>query len=192
MRRRSSPSPLLIVLVGALLVFGGYYVWIGFIAFLDDQGDITAQVTRQALSTATARSASPSPTLYIPATFTPLPPCIDYRVNVDRAVYRECASTDNTECPIIDVVPYGTQFCVYSRVDNASEWFAIDLNPDGAFREMVYMHESVIEPANPTATPHPTVRPRPTITPTVPGSPAPSATQRPTVRPRPTITPTPH
>jgi hypothetical protein len=56
-RNRSGPSPLLIVAVGGLLVFGGYFVWIGFLSYLDDQGNITAQITREALASATARVA---------------------------------------------------------------------------------------------------------------------------------------
>ena len=73
--RRSGPSPLLIVLIGALMVFGGYFVWTGFLSFLDDQGNITAPSTREVAESATARAAPqvvlPSP--YMPATFTPLP-----------------------------------------------------------------------------------------------------------------------
>ncbi|RPJ01776.1 MAG: hypothetical protein EHM39_02820, partial [Chloroflexi bacterium] len=79
---RSGPSPLLIVMVGAMVVFGGYFVWMGFLDFLEDQGDITAQSTRDISASATARAAPqvvlPSP--YLPASFTPLPPCEWYTV----------------------------------------------------------------------------------------------------------------
>jgi len=70
-RYRSGPSPVLIIMIGALMVFGGYYVWTGFLSFLEDRGDITARVTRQAFATATAQSAPVQrlPTLYIPAAF---------------------------------------------------------------------------------------------------------------------------
>ncbi|NLE49967.1 MAG: hypothetical protein GX613_01055, partial [Chloroflexi bacterium] len=56
--RSSGPSPLLIVLIGALIVFGGYYVWTGMLRFFEDSGDITAQVTRQARASATAPAGS--------------------------------------------------------------------------------------------------------------------------------------
>lgn len=186
--RRSGPSPLLIIVVGALVVFGGYYVWSGFLSFLEDQGDLTAQVTREAMSTATAGSVFQPPafpTSYQLATFTPLPPCITFVVNVERAVYRECPAQDNTECPVIDVVPEGTEFCVYARVSSNPEWFVIDLNPGGAYRDIVYMHESVIEALNPTPTPTATFTPAPTITQ------LPSSTPTPTLPPSPSHTPDP-
>jgi hypothetical protein len=191
----------LIVLVGAMVVFGGYFVWMGFLDFLDDQGDITAQSTRDISASATARAAPPpvfsSP--YLPASFTPLPPCEWYTVRVDRAVYRECPSQDNTQCPILNTVEYGTEFCVYSRVPNNPEWFIVELNPNGSYRNTVFMHESVLEPVNPTRTPAPTVTPGPTLTllpsstpaPTLPPSPTPEPTQPPDVSPRSTPTPTP-
>lgn len=186
--RRSGPSPVLIVIVGAFIVFGGYYVWTGFLRFLEDQGNITVQVTRQAISTATAgvRDTRPSfPTAFRPATFTPLPPCQMFVVNVDRAVYRECPQQDNRECPVIDIVTSGTEFCVYSRVPNNPEWYVIELNPGGAYRDLVYMHESVLEAKNPTPTPTQTFTPRPTV------SPLPTLSPTPTIPVTPTDTPLP-
>ncbi|MBN1680472.1 MAG: hypothetical protein JW966_09265 [Anaerolineae bacterium] len=156
---------MLIVLFGAIVVFGGYYVWTGFLAFLEDEGDITAQVTREAFSTATAEARPAFPTVYIPASFTPLPPCQWFRVRVDRAVYRECPSTDDRECPRIDSLPINSEVCVYDRVPNNLEWYVIELNPGGAYRDTAYMHESVIEPANPTLTPSITFTPLPTVSP---------------------------
>ncbi|MCD4685444.1 MAG: hypothetical protein K8S97_05875 [Anaerolineae bacterium] len=216
-RYRSGPSPLLVIMVGALVVFGGYFVWKGFLNFLEDQGDITAQVTRQAVASATARAAPLPvlPTIFIPPTFTPLPPCIWFEVAVDRAVYRECPSTDDTQCPIREVILYGTQLCVYSRVPGNIEWYVVDLNHEGAYRDTVYVHESVVEALNPTPTITHTYTPWPTITrtlsptplsvtptPTVPGptptsspqsSPAPSRTPLPSVTPLPpdTLPPSP-
>jgi hypothetical protein len=184
--RRSGPSPLFIVLIGALIVFGGYFVWIGFLGFLEDRGDITAQTTREAVASATAGAAPqvilPSP--YMPATFTPLPPCQWFEVSVDRAVYRECPSKDNIECPIRETVEYGTEFCVYSRVPGNPEWYIIELNPGGAYRDTVFMHESVLKAVNPTVTPAPTLTPGPTVTP------IPTRTPAPTLPPSPTRTPT--
>ncbi len=195
---------MLIVLVGALFVFGGYFVWRGFLSFLDDQGNITAQITREAFASATARSAPVEnlPTLYMPPTFTPLPPCQWFKVDVERAVYRECPSQNNRDCPIREVIPYGTELCIYSRAPGYPEWYVVELNPDGAYRDTVFIHESVIEPLHPTPTPSqtftplPTVTPAPTFTPSpsVPPSdtPRPSATSTPTTRPlSPTVPPSP-
>ncbi len=191
--RSSGPSPLLIVLIGALVVFGGYYVWMGTRSFLEDRGNITADVTRQAFSTATAQAAPllGLPTLYVPATFTPLPPCQMFRVSVERAVYRDCPSTDRLKCPVRDVVTYGTELCVYGRSPDNPEWYVVELNPNGAYRNTVYMHESVIEPVNPTPTPTVTHTPLPTVSPTPSFTPPPVVTSTPTPTPNPATPPTP-
>lgn len=202
-RYRSGPSPLIVVLVGALLVFGGYYVWLGFVGFLENRGDITANVTREAMASATAFAAPPAllPTLYMPPTFTPLPPCMWFEVDVERAVYRECPSQDDRECPIREVVPFGTELCIYARVPGNSEWYVVDLNPDGAYRDTVYIHESVVDAINPTPTitvtftPLPTVTTTPSLTPPAesPTPAQPSATPAPAETDTPwppTITPT--
>ena len=201
--RRSGASPLLVILVGAMVVFGGYFVWMGFLDFLEDQGDITAQSTRDVSASATAMAAPqvvlPSP--FLPASFTPLPPCEWYTVRVERAVYRECPSQDNNECPIRNTVEFGTEFCVYSRVPGNPEWFIVELNPNGSYRDTVFMHESVLDPVNPTRTPAPTVTPGPTIAPSPTSTPAPTLPPSPTVEPSqppdvsltptPTLTPSP-
>jgi len=186
--RSSGPSPVLIVLIGALIVFGGYYVWTGMLRFFQDQGNITAQVTRQALATATARSVpdglSALPTVGGFATYTPLPPCQWFEVTAERARYRECPSEDNDLCPARDSLPFGTRVCVYERSKDNPEWYVVELNPEGAFRDIVYMHESVIKAVDPTPTPTRTFTPLPTITPT------PSDTPGPVLTPTPTLTPT--
>lgn len=178
-------------------MFGGYFLWIGFLNFLEDRGDITAQTTREAAASATAYAAPPLilPSPYFPATFTPLPPCQWFMVKVDRAVYRECPSKDNRECPIRETVEYGTEFCVYARVPGNPEWYVVELNPGGAYRDTVFMHESVLKAVNPTVTPAPTWTPGPTVTPiptrTPPPTSPPSATMPPTLPPAvsPTRTP---
>ena len=200
-RYRSGPSPILIVIISACVVLGGYFVWRGLLDFIANRGNITAEVTQQAVATATAR-ARPlvlAPTLYVPATFTPLPPCQWFRVKVERAVYRECPSTDNTQCPIRDVVPLDTELCVYGRVPDVPEWYVVELNPNGAYRDTVYMHESVLEAVNPTPTPTITMTPLPTVTPTpspspqptVPPSPSPTYDPRLSPTPTPSVTPSP-
>lgn len=185
---------MLIIVVSALIVFGGYFVWTGFLSFLEDQGNITAQVTRQAYSTGTAQSESTRrPTLYMPVTFTPLPPCQMFTVKVESAVYRSKPCQDNIECPRVDSMPYGTEVCVYSRVPNNPEWYIVELNPGGAFRDIVYMHESVIKAANPTPTPTLTFTPLPTISLTPSNTPPPTVepTMTDTVNPATPPTPTP-
>lgn len=198
-RHSSGPSPLLIVVIGALLVFGGYYVWIGFLQFLEDQGDITADVTREARITATAQSRQPVslPTIYVPATLTPLPPCQNFYVSVERAVYRECPAQDDRECPVRDIILEGTELCIYDRVPNNQEWYVVELNPGGTYRDLVYIHQSVVRASDPTLTPTITFTPLPTITAipteTVLPSPTPSRTPTldPAVSPTPSPTPTP-
>ncbi len=179
----------MVVIIGAFLVFGGYYVWTGFINFMESQGDITAPATQRAVASSTAQAAPlPAiPTMYNPPTFTPLPPCIWFEVDVERAVYRECPSTNDDECPIRDVIPFGTELCIYSRVPGNDEWYVVELNPDGAYRDIVYIHESVVEAVNPTPTITLTFTPLPTVTP-LPSPTPPSVTPTPT---QPSATPSP-
>jgi len=193
--RSSGPSPLLIILIGALIVFGGYYVWTGMLRFFEDQGDITAQVTRQALSSATAPGAAGGlgalPTARSFATYTPLPPCQWFEVTVERARYRECPSEDSDLCPSRDSLTAGTRVCVYERSKDNAEWYVVELNPEGAFRDMVYMHQSVIKAIDPTPTPTRTYTPLSTITLTPSDTPGPVRTPTPSLTPSPTDTPDP-
>ncbi|MBN1563268.1 MAG: hypothetical protein JXA10_05480 [Anaerolineae bacterium] len=203
---RSGPSPLTIILVGAFFVFGGYYVWTGFIHFLEYQDDITGQTTRNSHATETAEAAPDYilPTLFMaPATFTPLPPCRWFTVSVENAVYRDCPAQNNIDCPVREVIPYGTELCIYGRVPNNMEWYVVELNPDGAYRDIVYIHESVVEAVNPTPTITPTNEPLnlPTVSPTPSHTPAPTAiptetpietsTETPPITVPPTTTPEP-
>ncbi len=193
-RYRSGPSPIVIILVGALFVFGGYYVWTGFLTFLDDQGDITARATRNVLASATAAAAPDNilPTLFMPpSTFTPLPPCKWFTVSVENAVYRECPAQNNIDCPVREVIPYGTELCIYGRVPDNPEWYVVELNPEGAYRDAVFIHESVVEAIDPTPTATPTTAPLalPTVSPIPSDTPQPTATW--TDIPDPNITPTP-
>jgi hypothetical protein len=190
-RNRSGPSPLLVVVIGAFVVFGGYYVWTGFLSFLEDRGDITVQITREVQATSTAQAAPQHPTIFVPATFTPLPPCIPFVVNVERAVYRDCPSTDDKQCPRVDSLTYGTEVCVYSRARENPEWYVVELNPGGAYRDIVFMHESVIEAVNPTPTPTATLPPLPTVTPLPTDTPPPTRPITPTETPDQATPPTP-
>jgi hypothetical protein len=182
----------LVVAVGAFIIFGGYYVWTGFLSFLEDQGNITAPSTRASNASATAEAAPRRPTLFYPATFTPLPSCQWFEVVVERANYRACPSEDGRECPRIDSMDIGTEVCVYSRAPENPEWYIVELNPEGAFRDTVFMHESVLEALNPTPTVTNTFAPLPTITPLPSPSLTPTLPVPPTETPDPaTPTPTP-
>src|SRR5947207_158432 len=99
--RQSSNFPgWLVVVAGLLLVFGGYYVWRGFMNFMDSSGNIAAPPTIEAQKTArwqtaTAESAVNQATaqyenLLPMATATPAQPCQDFRVSVVRARIRQC------------------------------------------------------------------------------------------------------
>ncbi|SRR5690554_778617 len=193
--RSSGPSPLLIVLIGALIVFGGYYVWTGMLRFFEDSGDITAQVTRQARASATAPAGSGGlgalPTVPVYATYTPLPPCQWFEVTVERARYRECPSEDSEICESRGSLEMGTRVCVYERSKDNAAWYVVELNPEGAFRDIVYMHESVIKAVDPTPTPTRTYTPLPTITLTPSDTPGPVLTPTPTLTPSATDTPDP-
>lgn len=193
--RSSGPSPLLIVLIGALIVFGGYYVWTGMLRFFEDRGDITAQVTRQAAASATVPAAAGGlgalPTIPVYATYTPLPPCQWFEVTVERARYRECPSEDSEVCASRGSLELGTRVCVYERSKDNTEWYVVELNPEGAFRDMAYMHQSVIKAIDPTPTPTVTYTPLPTITLTPSDTPGPILTPTPTLTPSVTDTPDP-
>ncbi len=190
---RSGPSPVLVVVIAAFLVFGGYFVWTGLLNFFEAQGDINHNITQVARSTETAEARPTATRPYFPVTFTPLPPCQTFVVDVESAVYRECPSKDNTKCPVRDTVPYGTELCVYARAPENPEWYVVELNPGGAYRDIVYIHESVVEAANPTPTPSLTFTPAPTVSPAPSSTPtAPSEPANPTASPGAVPTPTGH
>ncbi len=194
---------MLVVTIGALLVFGGYLIWTGMLNFLESGGDITAGATADARDAALA--TTPAPTSGIPTrppTYTPLPPCQLFAISVERAKLRECPSMDDNQCPFREIVEYGTELCVYTQARENMEWYVVDLNPDGAFRDIVFVHESVVEAANPTPTPSQTMTPLPTISPTpsytpgppgpassTPGTPPPDGDNNPPAGPTPTLTP---
>jgi hypothetical protein len=210
-RTRSGPSVVVTVLVGALFVFGGYFVWSGVLSFLDDQGNITAQVTRQAVASATAQTNAllPGlPTVFVPATFTPQPPCEWIVIVAQTALSRECPSQSYYRCPVLDRLTRGTELCSRGRAPDNEDWYVIDTNPDGIYHDYFFVHEYDVRPRDPTARPTLTFTPLPTVTatptftpsPTVPSStptatpsvtPTPPATATPTLSPTPSITPTP-
>lgn len=196
-RTRSGPSPLITVLIGALFVFGAYFVWSGFLSFLEDRGNITAQVTREALTTATAETNAVRPglpTVFVAATFTPQPPCEWIVIVAATALSRECPSQSYYRCPVLERLTRDTELCSRGRAPENEDWYVIDTNPEGIYHDYFYVHEYDVRPRDPTPRPTQTFIPLPTVTPT-PTVPSPTPTDTPTPTQTPvatdTATPTP-
>jgi hypothetical protein len=170
------PPAWLIFLVGIALVFGGYYLWLGAQNFLRTGGRGVVEATERAVivSTATAESFLPTRQATLVATPTPVPECKAFVVNVPNARVRQSPSES---AATIDSLFQNAEVCVLERAAPDSEWYVIDQNPATRRLELAYMHESVLEALNPTATPSRTPTPLPTVT----------ATPSPTLTP---VTPT--
>jgi hypothetical protein len=155
------------MLVAVALVMGSFYLWDGARRFVSSGGLGVAESTQRAqlVATSTAeRGTRVVITRTPPSTPTPLPTCEDFRVEVvdaPNAIVRELPSRT---AAVIDAWPSGTMVCVLGQ-DSGSEFYTIDLNPETRRLELAYMHESVLEPVNPTATPTVTFTPPPTVTP---------------------------
>jgi hypothetical protein len=157
----------LIAVAGLLLVFGGYYVWRGVMAFFESNGNIAASATdtfgaKQTASVDAHTSVSavdftqPSP---LPAATERV--CQDFRVSVIRARVRECPKDS---CSTISMPSQGTKICVYGSAPQAPDWYEIDISPDEPMPRTGYMHSSVLDAINPTKRPTQTFTPLPTIT----------------------------
>jgi hypothetical protein len=175
------PPAWLIFLVGMALVFGAYYVWIGFQNFVRSGGQGIVESTQQAeiVSTATAEIVRQNLQITLRPTNTPVPACQEFIVVVASARVRELP---DERAATIDAYNENEVVCVLERAAPDSEWFTIDQDTSTRRLELAYMHESVIEAVNPTPTPTRTPTPLPTIT----ATPAPSRT--PTLPPAPTAT----
>ncbi len=189
----------LVVVAGLLLVFGGYYIWRGVMAFFESKGDIAAPATYAStekqtptesqtdLSTIDFSQPAPvaAPTQRV---------CQDFRVSVIRARVRECPKDT---CETISTPGQGTKICVYGPVPQAPDWYEINISPDEPMPRTGYMHSSVLDAVNPTKrptqtfTPLPTVTPLPTRTPTRTPTPLPTSTPNPAAPATWTRTPTP-
>ncbi len=192
--RQSGPPTWFVILVGIAIVFGVYYVWLGFRSFMAS-GMTIVESTREAidLSTATAIRIEELETFAPTAlpTQTPVPECQDFVVNVPSAIVR---SRPTTNSDIMDTVAQNEVVCVVAR-EPESDWYVIDENPLTRRLEPAYMHEDIISALNPTLTPSVTWTPAPTVTntPTYTPSNTPQITDTPTANPDipPTVTPTP-
>ena len=190
--RRQGPSGLLVMLIAAAIVFGGYFLYTGAVDWF--QRDLIARetATREAQLTQTELSIVEATRGFMPfPTNTPVPDCDFYYVNVSSAWVRTCPSLT---CEAKDNKRNQIDVCVLGRAasedfpiyNNVEEWFIIDLNEGLVFPDLGYMHESVLESRNPTPRPSATFTPAPTITLT----PSPSL-PTPTPAPGETYTPTP-
>lgn len=161
--QRAGPPSWFVILFGIAVVFGIYYMWLGIRDFMSS-GLTAVESTRQAIEGGTAtvesvlelerRAPSPLPTQ------TRAPPCQDFAVDVASAIVR---SEPTTRGGIVETLSQGEAVCVIAR-HAGSEWFVVDKNPLTRRLEPVYMHQNIIRPLNPTATPSRTFTPAPTIT----------------------------
>ncbi len=204
-RSRGGLPGWLIFLVAVALVFGTFYLWDGLQRFVRTGGLGVAESTARAeiVSTATAervtrvgiitRTPAPTPTA--------LPECQSFVVVVVNAPTALVRAAPSQSGRVLDAFANETAVCVLWREPN-SEYFAIDSDPATRRYEIAYMHESVLEALNPTATPSPSITPPPSVTPpatltplaTITGAPVvtftPSATEesaQPTLPPAPTL-----
>lgn len=181
---RSGPPNSLVVMAAISAVLGCIALWVVSLQVLDID---TANATRAAQEAQQQNITQTSiATINLGPSPTPVPECIDFEVDVDTAIMRTCP---DESCQVRQVVYFEQLVCVYSFAETTrdypfgEEWYVIDLNGAGAFRDLVYMHRSVVRPVNPTPRPSLTYTPLPSITPT----PLRSTTSQPLA----SITPTP-
>jgi hypothetical protein len=181
------------ILIGVMLVFGGYYLWRGLIGYFESGANIAAPVIDStvkavARATETADAVSQQSAMeFIFPTKTPDRICQNYWVSVVRARVRSCP---DQSCDTLDRPVQGTMMCVYRTAKDNPDWYEVDLAPQAPLPRLGYMHNSVVtldQPAvRPTITfiPFPTVTALPSLTPSQ--TPVPSAT----ITPNPSFTPT--
>jgi hypothetical protein len=192
--RRDRLPPWLVFVTAVALVFGLYYLWIGLRDFVETGGLSIRQATERAaiIATATREAAATRQAVVGPtsaarfATFTPVPPCENFRVSVPVAIMRAAPATSSE---IVAQLPQGEVVCVLGRETLSEDgdavlWYLVDSNPATRRLDAAYMREDLIEAANPTPTPSRTLTALPTVTDS-PGTPAA------TVRPAPTASETP-
>jgi hypothetical protein len=197
---RQGPSTPLVIVITIALVLTCFVVWFSTLNWFQSRG---LPGSGQTPTTDPNTSSTPDPrfpTIDLGPPPTPIPECMDFQVDVSSALMRECP---DQSCAIRFTVNYQHPVCVYGKAEAsadyplANEWYVVDINASGAFRDLVYMHESVLKPINPTPRPTKTLTPLPTITLTptftrqptqlVPTITPPSATENPPALP--TVTP---
>lgn len=186
----SGPPAWLIILVGAMLVFGGYFIWTGVRNYMRGAFETFSSPTQVAQAPLNTTDVPTLEARFTPIpTRTPVPICQDFVVTVSEAIVRECASTN---CAIASTYREGAIVCVLERDYVNAEWYIVDLDSSQFFTSIAYMHESLMRPLNPTLTPSVTNTPLPTLTPapTQTPLPTPEATATPATAVPPTVTPT--
>lgn len=189
----------LVFLLSIAFVFGAFYLWQGVQSFLATDGLGIREATQQArviiTSTAQQIATQEQRALVTPLpSATPIPECMDFRVNVPRAIVRQ---GPDTTTPQVTSYVENQVVCVLGM--DVEDWYVIDLNPSTRRVELGYMFHNIIEAVNPTPTPSRTFTPLPTVTsvptntPSITPSPRPTNTPDPdaTNTPSPTPTPTP-
>jgi hypothetical protein len=183
--QRKGPSGPFIVVSAIAVVMSCVLVWGLSFQWLQDSQEANQNSTLSAEST--SRATPPTSVFSLNAP-TEVPDCQSFEVAVNAATIRICPSE---QCERRDIREFEDPVCVYSRAEPseqyplADEWYIIDINPDGAFRDLAYMHQSVLRPINPTPRPSKTFTPLPTVTLT------PSPTFEPQTFPSSTPTPSP-
>ena len=182
----ANPPGWFVFLTGLALVMGMYYLWQGGLSYLSTGGLGVAEATQRAqlVATSTAEQAqlNARPTFTPIPTFTDVPACQTFTVNVDSAVVRQFPTTNS---PQLEVWNRGVEVCVVQQLVG-TDWYQIDWKPLTKRIDEAYMHQDVIEPLYPTATPTDTKTPLPSVTPII-------ITLVPTIDPNipPTVTPIP-
>ncbi len=165
-RRRGGLPAWLITLVAVALVMGSFYLWDGTRRFVSSGGLGVVESTQRAqlLATSTAARSTRSPiTRTPPPSPTPQPTCEPFLVEVVEAPNAIVRALPSRTGEVLDAWPSGTVVCVIGR-EAGSEFYTIDRNPETRRIDLAYMHESVLEPVNPTPTPTVTFTPPPTVT----------------------------
>jgi hypothetical protein len=188
---RSGPPTPLIIVIAIAMVLACFLLWLGMLRYFETNEGAGSQSTVNAQEEA-AQSDDLVPTFNIGPSRTPVTACQRFEVRVESALMRECPAES---CDIRESLPFDEEVCVYGRAQNgdyldAESWYVVDLNANGAFRDLVYMHESVLRAieATPIATATRPVLPTITPTPTSPNSPTAPFSN---LIPLPTVTPPP-
>ena len=176
---RQGPHPAVVTLIAAALVFGGYFLYLGVVEWIEQDFQADQRATETAVVVQTVEQIARATSAFMPfPTATRVPDCEIYYVTASSAFVRECPSLT---CPSKERFGNGANVCVIGRADDneyfdGAEWYKIDLNESASFLDEGYMHESVLTPRYPTPRPTATFTPLPTITPlpTVTASPTPS------------------
>ncbi len=186
---QGGPPAWLVILLGAALVFGGYFIWVGVRNYMRGAFAAITPLT-PAVQTPVATGLLPTdrPRFTPVPTRTPVPACQEFRVVVTEAIVRECAST---RCAVATTRREGDVVCVLQRDYTDAEWFIVDLDDSPFFTTLGYMHESLLRPLNPTPTPSITNTPLPTLTPLPSNTPLPTPVPTDTPNPATPATPTP-